>query len=262
MTTSTTSSSARRAWIVGGSVFAAIALVFGTVQIISTLARETTIERQVFPAQGVRLVDVGLPNGSIEVRGAETGEISLTAEIDHGLRRTRHQAGVEGDVLRVRASCPVLGTWCKVDYRLVVPSRMAVSADANNGRLIVRDVTGPVRADGDNGSIELVRLSGELDVSTDNGRVQSSALASEHVVARTRNGQVRLEFSQSPLRVEADSDNGRVDVVVPRTTDAYRVDLDTDNGSTDVAVRTDPSSRRSVDARTRNGDVTVRYPSS
>jgi hypothetical protein len=260
MTTATTSTG-RRAWIVAGSVLAGIALLFGTVQVIGVLARDTTTEQQVFPAEGVRLVDVGVRNGTIEVRGAETSEISLTAEIDHGLRRTSHRAAVEGDVLRVRASCPAFGTWCKVDYRLVVPARVAVSVDANNGRLIVRDVTGTVRADGDNGSIELARLSGHVDVSTDNGRVQSSALASEQVVARTRNGQVRLEFAQPPLRVDADSDNGRVDVVLPRTADAYRVDLDTENGSTDVAVRTDPASRRSVEGRTRNGDVTVRYPS-
>ena len=260
MNTSTTSTG-RRTWIVIGSMLAALVLVAGTVQVVSVLARETTTEVQAFPASGLRAVDVRARNGSVEVRGnAEADEIRLTAEIDHGLRRTRHRATVDGDTLQVRASCPLLTAWCRVDYRVVVPSRLAVVIDINNGRLVVRDVNGAVRADGDNGSIELARLAGTLDVATDNGRVRAYALESERVDARTRNGAVRLQFSRPPVEVEAHSENGPVDVVVPRTADAYRVDLDTDNGSTDVAVRTDPAGSRSIEARTRNGDVTARYP--
>ncbi|HEX2048817.1 MAG TPA: DUF4097 family beta strand repeat-containing protein [Acidimicrobiales bacterium] len=255
MNTTTT----RRAWVVGGSIVAALALVFGVFQVVNVLARERTTEVQAFPASGVRLLDVSSPNGTVEVLGGDVDEITVTARISHGLRRTSHRAAVEGNVVRVRSSCPVLSTWCGVEYRITVPGDVAVAADVSNGRLIVRDVAGGVRADATNGAVELARLSGDLDVSTDNGRVESTGLRSDRVVARTANGRVRLEFSESPTAVEARSANGRVDVVLPNTTDAYRVDLDTDNGSTDAGVRTDPSSGRSVVARTNNGDVTVRY---
>lgn len=249
----------RRAWIVGGSILAALALLVGTAQIVSALARERTTEADAFPADGIRLLDVDSRNGAVEVLGGPVQEITVTARIDHGLRRTEHRATVEGGVLRVRSSCPLLSSWCGVDYRILVPADLAVAIDVDNGRLIVRDVSGSVRADGQNGAIELARLSGELDVSTHNGRLESTGLRSDRVVARTHNGSLRLEFSDPPSAVEARSDNGRVEVVLPTTPDAYRVDLETDNGSTDAGVRTDPGSDRSVVGRTRNGDVTVRY---
>src|SRR3546814_12492069 len=44
-----------------------------------------------------------------------------------------------------------------------------------------------------------------------------------------------------------------------RSDDAYRVDLDTDNGSTDSMVATDPTSERSISARSNNGSLTVGY---
>ena len=258
-TTTTTTSAGRRAWVTGGSIVAAVALVIGTVQIVSVFARQRTTETQTFPAAGVRHLDVRSPNGTVEVLGGAVDEITLTARISHGLRGTSHEAALVGTVLRVRSSCPFLSTWCGVDYRIVVPREVSVDVDVSNGRLIVRDVGGGVRAEASNGAIELARLTGDLDVSTDNGRVESTGLRSDRVVARTSNGRVRLEFSEPPTGVEARSSNGRVDVVLPTTTDAYRVDLDTNNGSTDVGVRTDPTSRRSIVGRTNNGDVTVRY---
>ena len=228
----TNDNTARRAWIVGGSILAALALLFGTAQIVSALARERTTEVSAFPAAGLRLLDVDSGNGTVEVLGGPVEEITVTARLSHGLRRTEHRATVEGDVLRVRSSCPLLSSWCGVDYRIRVPAEVAVAIDVDNGRLIVRDVNGSVRVDGQNGSIELARLSGDLDVSTHNGRLESTGLR---------------------------SDNGRVDVVLPEPPDAYRVALDTDNGATDIGVRTDPGSGRSIVGRTRNGDVTVRY---
>ena len=257
--TGTSGTTGRRAWVVAGSVVAALALLFGTVQIVSAFARERTTEVDVFPASEVRQLDVGSRNGSVEILGGDAEEITLTARITHGLRRTQHRASVEGGVLRVRSSCPVLATWCRVDYRIAVPAALAVAVDVDNGRLILRDLRGGVRVDARNGPIELARLSGDLDVSTHNGALESTALRSDRVAARTHNGRLRLEFAEPPTTVEARSDNGRVDVLLPVTGEAYRVDVDTDNGSTDVGVRTDPTGERSVVGRTRNGDVTVRY---
>jgi hypothetical protein len=259
MNATTTGPTARRAWVIGGSILAAVALAVGAFQIVNVLARERTTEVQTFPSAGVRLLDVRSPNGTVEVLGGDVEEITVTARISHGLWRTSHRAAVEGGVLRVRSSCPILSTWCGVEYRIAVPQNVGVAVDVSNGRLIVRDVAGGVRADASNGAIELTRLTGDLDVSTDNGRVESTGLRSDRVVARTSNGQVRLGFAEPPASVEARSSNGRVDVVLPTTPDAYRVDLDTNNGSTDVGVRTDPVSGRSIVGRTNNGDVTVRY---
>src|SRR3546814_17655903 len=65
-------------------------------------------------------------------------------------------------------------------------------------------------------------------------------------------------YSSDLREVRTSTDNGSVDIAVPRTDDAYRVDLDTDNGSTDSMVATDPTSERSITARSNNGSLTVR----
>src|SRR5690606_5466605 len=121
-------------------------------------------------------------NGSIEVVATEeatrTGEVSLVAEIRHGLRRTGHRAEVEGTVLVVRASCPFLSQWCDADYRLEIPEHLAVQASLDNGHLTIIDVDGPVDANNDNGPVDLIRLSGDVRASTDNGHVAGVGLES------------------------------------------------------------------------------------
>ncbi len=93
---------------------------------------------------------------------------------------------------------------------------------------------------------------------TDNGRLTGTALRSETVRADTDNGRVELEFAVAPMTVEASSNNGSVEVVVPDDGETYRVTMDTDNGSQEQSVRTAPDSTRSLTLTTENGSVTAR----
>lgn len=250
-----------RLWLIAGSILTVGTLGFGTVHVVNLLAHEEVTETATFAADGVTDLDIGNTNGSIEIVGDDVDEISLVAEISHGLRQTDHTAAIDGSSLVVRSSCPFLSTWCSVDYRLVVPTDLAVTARLDNGHLVLRDLDGAVDVDGDNGRIELVRLEGDVRASTDNGRLEGTGLRAATVLADSDNGQVSLSFADAPTSVTATSDNGGVEVVVPDTAATYRVDVQTDNGSTDVGVRTDPTSDRSITAETDNGSVTVRYPS-
>jgi hypothetical protein len=250
----------RRAWIIVGSLITVVALGFATLNFIGVLAHEELIETADFDAAGLTAVDVAVENGSVEIVGGDGDEVRLVAEISHGLRRTGHRAEVEGSTLVVRSSCPVLSTWCSVDYRLEVPADLAVTARSDNGRLAIRDVDGPVAVDSDNGSIELTRLSGSVTGSTDNGSLVASGLRSGNVTADSDNGRVSLAFAAAPDDVEATTDNGSVEVVVPDDATTYLVDIDSQHGSTDIGVRTDPDSERLIRGRTQNGNVTVRYP--
>ena len=67
-------------------------------------------------------------------------------------------------------------------------------------------------------------------------------------------------MARAPRSVRAESDNGDVVVIVPRGSELYAVDATTDNGDAATPIRTDPSARRRIVARSDNGDVTVRYP--
>jgi hypothetical protein len=254
------SATARRAWLIGGSVLTVLVLVGATLNAVGLVAREDETVTTEFDASGLAGIDVRAETGSIEVVGTDTDVVRLTVELTHGLRRTGHRAEVEGDTLVVRSSCPIISQWCEADYRLEVPAALAVRAGIDDGRLTIRDIDGPVDADGDDGRVELVRLSGDVVADTDNGSVVATGLRSEVVDADSDNGSVRLTFAEPPRSVDATTDNGDVEVVVPDDDTTYLVDIDTDHGSTDIGVRTDPDSDRRIFGRSHNGSVTVRYP--
>jgi hypothetical protein len=250
----------QRFWIIAGSLLTVAALVFATLNIVSLVAHEEVTETATFDAAGIDLLDVQTDNGTIEVVGADVDEISVVADISHGLLRTEHRAEVEGGTLVVGASCADLSfSWCSVDYDIVVPRDLVVDADADNGRVTLRDLAGDVTVDSDNGRIELLRVGGSVRASTDNGSVEGTGLRGPEVTATSSNGSVRLSFAEAPTMVTARTSNGSVEVTVPHDDTAYRVELDTDHGSTDAGVRTDPDSRHVIIATTSNGSARVQY---
>jgi hypothetical protein len=66
-----------------------------------------------------------------------------------------------------------------------------------------------------------------------------------------------LSFSAPPGSVDASTDSGDIEVVLPKDATDYRVESDP-AGS--VRVRTDPESRRVLRLTTASGDIIVRYP--
>lgn len=253
----------QRLWLVIGGIIAAFALALGTYTAVSVIAHEEVVERRTFDAASITALDLRGENGNVEIVGRDVQEISLVAEIDHGLRRTEHSAVVDGTTLVVRDDCPTgVQVWCRVDHRLVVPADLAIDVTADNGRITGRDLTGAVTVRGRNGSVDLARIAGGLDVRTNNGRIDVRGITSTAVRAHTDNGRIELGFAETPDDVDTKSHNGSIDISVPDDGTAYRLDIDTRfTGSIDTSVRTDPTSDRAISARTSNGSVTVRYPS-
>lgn len=248
-----------RLWLLLGSIPTTFALGMGTFQVVNVLAHEEVTETATFAAGGIAGIHVDNENGPVEITGADVEEITVVADISHGLRRTGNRMEVVDGILRLDADCPLVPVWCEVAYTVTVPADLPVTADLDNGRLTLRDLTGAVTADGDNGRIELLRLGGEVRVQNDNGTIEGVGLRSSIVDTDSDNGRISLDFAEPPTFVTATSDNGRVEVVVPDGAEAYRVDARSDNGSTDVAVRTDPAGDRSITAHSDNGRVSVMY---
>ena len=249
-----------RLWVLLGSIPTIAALGFGTLQVVGILAHEEETRTDTFAVAEVSSLRIDNENGPVDITGGDVDEITVVAEISHGLHRSTSTVEVVDGVLEIDAECPWMPTWCDVAYTITVPRDLPIGADVDNGRLTLRDLDGTINADGDNGRMELVRLGGEVRVQTDNGRIEGTGLRTPILDADTDNGRLSLAFAEAPDFVTATSDNGRIDVVVPDDEGvAYRVDARTDNGSTDVGVRTDPTSERSITAHSDNGRVAVTY---
>jgi hypothetical protein len=252
-----------RTWRIGGSLVAVCVLGFGVMQAVAQLAHEEETVVRHFDGAGLRLVDVDNSAGSVHIVGTQGDRVTVRARVSHGLRATGESARVDGDRLVLHGSCPVIASnFCEVSYTVVVPEDVDVDIRAG-GRISVSDVTGDVEASTDDGRVEAARVDGDVDLASDNGRVVGTDLRSDIARADSDNGRVELGFLAPPRTVSARSDNGSVEVVLPRTTAYYRIDdVSSDNGSAATPeIRIDPESDRSLTASSDNGDVTVRYAS-
>jgi Putative adhesin len=248
-------------WKAVGGLLAIGTVGWGAFNVVTLVAHEERTEVRTYDAADVRVIDVESSAGSVTIEGAPgRDEITVTAHISDGLRETGERQALIDGRLELRASCPVIGSdWCNVKYTIEAPADVEVRAESDTGRLTVRRVDGPVDLQADNGSVEVAELSGRLTIGADNGAITGSRLAADTVMADTNNGSVALEFVEPPTTVDARSDNGRVEVVLPDTEDFYNLDITTDNGEVSRDIRNDPTSSRRITIQTDNGDVTARY---
>jgi Putative adhesin len=248
-------------WKAVGGLLAIGTVGWGAFNVVTLVAHEERTEVTTYDVADVRVIDVETSAGSVTIDGTPgRDEITVTARISDGLRETGESQALVDGRLELRASCPVIGSdWCEVKYTIEAPPDVEVRAESDNGRLTVRRIDGPVDLQADNGSVEVADLPGDLTIGADNGSITGTRLVSATVTAETDNGSINLDFVDPPTTVDARSDNGRVEVVLPETEDFYNLDITTDNCQVSRDIRTDPTSPRRITIQTDNGDVTARY---
>jgi hypothetical protein len=252
---------ARAAWLALGSLVAVVGLLYSTFQVVGIIAHEEHGETVRIADPTVAVLDVRSDGGSIEVIGADVDDVRIEALVSDGLVPTRFTQDVVGDRLQVRVRCRLVieNQWCRADLRIVVPRDLEVDVRSQDDAVAVRGLTGRVDAESSNGTVEGEALSGATRLHSSNGSVRASRLRTESLQADSSNGSVRVEFATPPISAIATSDNGSVDVAIPRGEEAYAVDIDSGNGSIHNLVRSDPDSERRIVATTDNGSATVRY---
>ena len=246
-------------WRVLGSIVAVFILAMIVLQVVSIIARSSETVRSTHDVEGLDGLEVLASNGDVRISAVDRDDVLVVAEVSHGLVRTRTKVEVVDGMLTASQDCPFLVGRCWVDYRIEVPSDLRVTIDADNGSIAARSLGGPSTLRSDNGDVDAVGLHGPTRLQSDNGRVRAEAIESTEIEARSRNGEVLVDLQVVPTRAVAESDNGDVELRVPRSEHAYDLDLGTDNGSESGQLRTDPDSDRTLVVRSRNGDVTVGY---
>ncbi|MGN6692543.1 MAG: DUF4097 family beta strand repeat-containing protein [Aquihabitans sp.] len=251
----------RAAWLAVGSLAAVVGLLYSTFQVVSLIAHEEydTTARVTDPA--VAVLDVSSQGGSIEVVGADVDDVRIDAHVSDGMVATQFTHDVVGDRLQVRVRCRMVleNQWCSADLRIVIPRDLEVKVRSSDDSVSLRGLAGRVDAESGNGPVEAESLAGDTRLHSDNGSVRASRLRTASLQADSSNGSVRVEFATAPLSAIARSDNGSVEVALPRGEEGYAVDISSGNGSTHDLVKSDPESERRVVARSDNGSVTVRY---
>jgi hypothetical protein len=251
----------RFAWLCGGSLFSIALLAWGTLSVFDLVAHERShVHTEI--ATPVRSVEVHLDNGSLDIVGSDTATPSVDATVSRGLRPTHHSEEVIGDRLVVRSTCAsLLDTWCGVDFRLVVPSDVALSISSGDASVTIGNVTGDIGVTSSDGSVHVDGAHGALDLHSSDGNITATKVVSAAVAhASSGDGHVSATFAQSPTDVSVHTGDGGVTIVVPDTPGAYRVETSTGDGGVSTTIRTDPNSANRITVSTGDGSISIRYP--
>ncbi|ACZ88181.1 hypothetical protein Aros01_07047 [Streptosporangium roseum] len=164
---------------------------------------------------------------------------------------------LEGGTLAVGIVCSGIVINCDSQHTIKVPPGVTIevgSDDDVNAVRLPQALTVTTR----DGNVRTDAVSGPMRLVSQSGKVTARRIRSADVTARSSDGLVALYFATVPSRVEAVSDSGTVDVVVPETRDAYRVDVSSKDGTATSRVPRASSAPRSLHARSGEGDVRVR----
>ena len=247
----------RKAWLVIGSIAVAATIVFGTVQVISLLARSTEETTTTFDA--VRRLVVDNDSGSIRLLPSPDATLRIDRKETRGLTKPSYSERLEGDRLDVEADCAGPFGWCEVQLEVQVPAGVDVEARGGGGSVRADGLDAALRLRSSGGSITVVGSGPTLDLSSSGGSVNVESARARQVRARSSGGSVRVRSAVVPDTVDAHSSGGSVTVELPDGPTVYRVDATSSGGSVRTQVRTDPASSRRITADSSGGSVTVRY---
>ncbi|MFC3576635.1 DUF4097 family beta strand repeat-containing protein [Streptomyces yaanensis] len=145
---------------------------------------------------------------------------------------------------------------CSARHRIEVPRGVAVKVEEDDGSVRAQGFEEALSIHTQDGSVRVTDSTGPLTLSSDDGSIRATGVGSRRVHATTQDGSVHLELGVVPDLVESSSHDGSVTIVLPH--DTYRVSAHSADGSVHVSVPRGSNSSHVVDARTRDGSVTVR----
>lgn len=226
----------------------------------SSGVEDAPVESKAFPFSGKTLT-IASDNSSLEILAADVSDVEVTRQVDGWVMfgsGPEKAWGMKDGKLTLKVDCDGLAANCEGRHTIKVPRGVAVTVEDGNGGVSASGFTTALKIDSDNGKVAVRDSSGPLDLRTDNGGVVTERVTSTTVKAVSDNGRVRLRLDAVPDRVEAFSDNGQVEIDLPAEGAPYAVTAKSDNGDVDVSVPRDEDSARVVTARSDNGKVVVR----
>ena len=210
---------------------------------------------------GVANLALDLRNGPVVVAAGDTDDVVVEKRYTTGPFGGTTSTVQTDDTLVLSQRCPIIfGFGCRSDHHITVPAGTTVTGSTSNGAITIEGLEGVVDVTTSNGAIELNGVSSTVSARTSNGAITGTDLLSSDLQVTTSNGRVTLRFAGSPTSVEVSTSNGEIEVTLPDDSPPYAVITSTSNGEVDIGIRSDPDAGQTIDLRTSNGDISLRYP--
>jgi len=173
---------------------------------------------------------------------AGNGPISVTESFTYSDDKPVTSHAVNGDTLDLKEDgCQherAINGRCEVGWDIQVPAGTTLTLTTRAG------------------GIAMTGMSGQIDAKTNAGGVRARGLASKNVNAKTSAGGVDLQFTQVPDQVQATSNAGGIEIVVPAG-QTYAVQADSNTGRPEVDVNQSNSSSHKIQAKTNAGSIEI-----
>ncbi|MFE0330877.1 DUF4097 family beta strand repeat-containing protein [Streptomyces sp. NPDC058960] len=235
------------------------AVLIGTVAACGNDARDDPHPDHAAFALHGRTLTVDSDDSALEIVSADVDKVQVT----RWFRGTVVVGGdprvtwaMKGDRLVLRLKCSGIVADCSARHRIEVPRGVAVTVEDGDGSVRAEGFATALDIRTRDGSVRVSDSTGPLALASDDGSVRATGVRSRRVRATTNDGSVSLEFRDVPDRVESSSHDGSVAIALPHST--YRVSTHSADGSVHVSVPTESKSSHLIDARTRDGSVSVR----
>ncbi|WP_328317262.1 DUF4097 family beta strand repeat-containing protein [Streptomyces sp. NBC_00388] len=242
--------------VAGGAVLVSLALAG-----CGSDSSDAPAEHKSFALSG-RTLTVRTDDSAVELVPADVKSVQVTRHVDGWVvfgSGPDPSWSMEDGTLTLKVRCTGVVSNCSARHRIEVPRGVAVVVEDDNGSVTASGFDTALKLGSSNGKVTVRNSSGALDLNSDNGTINADGVSSRQITADSSNGRVRLSLTGVPDRVQTVSNNGSIEIVLPKKPGlAYKVDTRSSNGSTKVRVPTDDAGTHSVSARSDNGGITVR----
>ncbi|MFI2409829.1 DUF4097 family beta strand repeat-containing protein [Streptomyces sp. NPDC018947] len=238
----------------------AVAVLVAGLAACSSAEDDKDPEHRSFALSG-RTLTVDSDDSALEIvaaDGQQQGEIEVTRWFSGSVAIGKDPEvswTMDGDRLVLRMRCTGVVADCDAKYRVEVPRGVAVKVTGDDGSVRARGFRDPLSIRTEDGSVHVTDSTGPLELRSDDGSVRAE-VSSRRVSTRTDDGSARVELGAVPDLVEARGGDGSVTITVPEG--SYKVSARTGDGGRDVSVPSDDDSPHVIDARTDDGELTVR----
>jgi DUF4097 and DUF4098 domain-containing protein YvlB len=226
-------------------------------------------------------------DGSIKIRGVETGECAVLAKIvahagtEEQAQELAQQIEVRlepsGTGLKVVIDRPrtVRNAWYAVSLDVQVPVETRLVLETDDGSVHVTNITGDLEARTSDGSIEAETIKGDVRLRTADGGITCGQIEAGTLEAHTDDGGVKITDASAKSCTARTSDGNivledvRADSIAASTNDgaircqrvaADRADCRTDDGSIYIEYRADAPKAPHLTATTSSGGITFLAP--
>jgi hypothetical protein len=248
-------------WKIVGFVMALIIILALVGQLVTDTAYLKIPSHERIFTSNVSALNVNTGNGSVTIVRSSRPATFVTSSGSRGLVSPTDSENLYNGKLSIQSECPssFFDNNCSRNYVIHLPATAKVSVYTGEGEIVVSGIDSAETLNTGQGDIVVSGHPLSLSATTGQGDINTKELSSTSVYVNTGQGDINMSFTSPPTAATVLSQQGNIEITVPKGPDLYHLSVNTDQGNTVIDVPQDTQSHRLIKASTLQGDIFIRY---